>query len=82
MYEPPLDNRPGCRDTLVITSRVFSIVIPPVAAMLAVVLLVLATIIAFTISPLWALIPLALLVLLVAVIVRWDRGRSNRDGPR
>ncbi len=82
MYVPPSDDRPGCRDTLVISRRVFSIVIPPVAIMLAVLLLVLSTIATFTVSPPWALIPLALLVLLLVLVVRWDRGRPSGDGPR
>ena len=82
MYEPPRDDRPGCRDTLVITRRVFAIVIPPLATMTAVLFLVMATIITFTISPPWALIPLALLVLVIAISMRWGRTRSGGGAPR
>lgn len=79
MYEVPAspDARPGCRDSLVITRVIFAIVVPPVALMTAVLLLVLATIITFTISPPWALIPLALLVLVIVLFVRWSRARSG-----
>ena len=81
MYQVPAspDERPGCRDTLVIARAIFAIVIPPVAMMMAVLLLAMATIITFTISPPWALIPLALLLLVIVLFVRWARGRRPDD---
>jgi hypothetical protein len=79
MYEVPSspDVRPGCRDSLAITRVAFAIVVPPVALMTVVLLLVLATIITFTISPPWALIPLVLLVLVIVLFVRWARARPS-----
>jgi hypothetical protein len=79
MYEVPSspDARPGCRETLVITRAIFAIVVPPLTTMTVVVLLVLATIITFTISPPWALIPLALLALVIVLFVRWARSRPS-----
>jgi uncharacterized membrane protein SirB2 len=83
MYEVSAspDGRPGCRDALAITRMAFAIITPPVVLMTGVLLLVMATIITFTISPPWALIPLALLVLVIALFVRWARGRRTQDGP-
>ena len=83
MYEVPAspDARPGCRDSLAITRVIFAIVVPPVAMMTTVLLLVLATIITFTISPPWALIPLALLVLVIVLFVRWALTRSAGAEP-
>ena len=78
MYELP-EERPGCRDTLVITRAVFAVIITPVAAMLAVLSLVMATIIMFAISAPLALIPLALLVAGFVLFLRWERGRRPDD---
>jgi hypothetical protein len=79
MYEVPSspDVRPGCRDSLVLTRVAFAIVVPPVAMLTVVLVLVLATIITFTVSPPWALIPLALLVLVIVLFVRWARSRPS-----
>ena len=83
MYELPSspEERPGCRDTLAITRAVFAVIIPPVAAMLAVLSLVMATIIMFAISAPLALIPLALLVAGFVLFLRWERGWGAGDEP-
>jgi hypothetical protein len=83
MYQMPAspEERPGCRDTLVITRVILAIVVPPVAIMTLVLFLVMATIITLTISPPWALIPLALLILVIALFVRWSRTRRSAAGP-
>ncbi len=79
MYEHPSsrEERPGCRDTLAITRAVFAVIIPPVAAMLAVLSLVMAMIFMFAITPPLALIPLALLLAGFVLFVRWERGRGE-----
>ncbi len=84
MYKLPSspEERPGCRDTLAITRAVFAVIIPPVAAMLAVLFLVMAAIIMFAMSPPLALIPLAVIVAGFVLFVRWERGREegNSEG--
>jgi hypothetical protein len=81
MYRVPTSpqDRPSTRDTLRILRATFSIVVPPLVMMTAVLLLTMATIVTFTISPPWALIPLALLLLVVALFVRWARKRPREE---
>jgi hypothetical protein len=79
MYEIPAspEERPGCRDTLVITRAVLGVIIPPIAAMLAVLALVMLTIVMFATSPPLALIPLAPLVAAFVLFLRWEHGRGE-----
>ena len=75
MYEPPLDERPGCRETLILTRAAFAVLLPVLLAMIAVVVVVLAFLLLLLTHPVLALAPLAVLVIGIMLFARWDRGR-------
>jgi hypothetical protein len=78
-YQTPSsdDERPGCRDTLLITRAVFAVLIPPLAAMFALLALVFGVFIMLAIAPWLALIPIALIVAAVLLFAHWARGRTS-----
>ncbi|MEX0785612.1 MAG: hypothetical protein WD939_03150 [Dehalococcoidia bacterium] len=76
MYEPvPQDERPGCRETLVITRVVFSIVLPVVFAGLAIVVALGLALVLYDIHAALALLPVGGVVAGIYVFARWERGR-------
>ena len=81
MYdEPPGDDRPGCRETLILTRAAFAVVIPVVVAMIAVLSLVMVALLLFVTRPLLALLPVAALIAGIVLYSRWEQGR--RGPPR
>ena len=68
MYEPPRqeEERPGCRDTLVLTRAVFAVLLPPLMAILGVLTLVVV-----------ALILLAASSIMFRFALRWYRSASS-----
>jgi hypothetical protein len=81
MYEPPPDERPGCRETLILTRAAFAVLIPVLLAMVAVMVIVLAVLLLLVTHPVLALVPLAVLVIGLTLFARWERGRSRPPGP-
>ena len=75
MYEPPPEERPGCRDTLVLTRAVFAVILPALGAMLFVLGSVTAAIMLLAVHPALALLPIAALVAGVVLFARWERQR-------
>ena len=76
VYEPPRqDERPGCRETWVLTRAVFSILLPFIGVMFLVLVAVTGVFVAFSVHPALALIPLAAIVLGIALFARWERSR-------
>jgi Flp pilus assembly protein TadB len=77
------DEHVSWRDMLRITRAALGILLPPIAITMTVVMLALATIVVYTISRPWALLPLALLLLFLGLLVLWDRTKRRRtiDGP-
>jgi hypothetical protein len=82
MYdEPPPDERPGCRETVILTRAAFAVLFPFLAAMIAVLVLVMTVLLLLFTNPALALIPLAVLVAGVFAFARWERGRYRPPGP-
>lgn len=79
MYEVPQDERPGCRETWVITRVVFSIVLPVVIAGLVIVVALGLALVLYDIHPALALLPVAGVGVGIYLFARWERGRF-RDG--
>jgi hypothetical protein len=75
MHEPPPDDRPGCRETLVITRAVFAIVTPILVAMIGVLGGVTLAFALFGVHPALALLPLAALGGGLLLFARWERRR-------
>ncbi len=79
MYEQQSGPEPGgCRDTLLLTRIAFSVLIPPLLAIAAVLVLVLAAFLLFTTHPLLGLLPLIPIAGALVWIARRDR-RNERD---
>ncbi len=75
MYELPLDERPGCRETLILTRAAFAVLIPIFLAMIAILGLVMVTLLLLITHSLLALVPLAALVVGIVAFARWERRR-------
>jgi hypothetical protein len=76
VYEPPLnEERPGCRDTIVLTRAVFATILPALAAMLGLLAFIMAGVFLMSIHPLLALIAVAGAIIGIVVFIRWERGR-------
>lgn len=76
MYEPPSrDQRPGCRETWLLTRATFAIIIPALAAMIAVMAAIVGTIVLVSIHPALALVSVAAAAVAIALYARWERGR-------
>ena len=80
MYEPPREDRPGCRETLLLTRAVFAVLLPPVAAMIAIFALVTLAVICYAISPALALVPLGAIAAGMLIFARWEQGRHRPPG--
>jgi hypothetical protein len=80
MYELPKDDRPGCRETLVLTRALFAVLLPPIAAMIAVLALVSLAVVCYAIYPALALLPLGVIAAGFLLFARWEQGRFR--GPR
>ena len=76
-HEPPREERPGCRETLILTRAAFAVLIPIFAAMVAVLVLVMTLLLLLLTNPILALIPLALLAGGLFAFARWERGRHR-----
>jgi hypothetical protein len=82
MYEPPpRDLRSGCRETWLLTRATFAIIIPALAAMIAVLAAIVGTIILFSIHPALALLPVAAVAVAIALYARWERKRFRPPDP-
>lgn len=81
MYEPPPDERPGCRETLLLTRAAFAVLIPVLLAMIAVMVIVLAVLLLLVTHPVLALVPIAAVVGGLILFARWERGRIRPPGP-
>ena len=79
MYEPR-EERPGCRETLILTRAAFGVLIPIFAVMVTVLVLVMTFLLLLLTRPVLALIPLGLLVGGLFAFARWERGRYRPPG--
>ena len=76
MYEPaPQEERPGCRDTWLITRAVFSVILPPVAAIIMIVAALGVALILFSVHPALALLPVAGIAVGILLFARWEQSR-------
>lgn len=69
------DERPGCRDTWVLTRAVFAILLPPLFAIVFVLVMLVVTIVLFAEHRALALIPIAVFGLALAAFAYWERKR-------
>jgi uncharacterized membrane protein len=76
MYELPSDERPGCRETLILTRAAFSVLIPILLAMIAILVLVMSILFLLLSRPVLAIIPAAILVVAIVLFSRWDSRRN------
>jgi len=83
MYRVPAspEERPGCRDTLIIIRAVFGVVLPPLMGMFAILVLLALAVVAFSVTPALALVPVGVIVGGIVLFARWERGRSDDGGP-
>jgi hypothetical protein len=70
--------QPGCLDALIITRVVLQLLFWPIAGLFLVIIDVGVAFVLFTIHPALALIPLAITIVAVWLIARWEQ---NRDRP-
>ena len=81
MYQTSSDEeRPGCRETLILTRAVFAVILPALVAMFLVLIGVAITVVLYARHPALALIPIAAVVLLLVLYARWERSRSRPPG--
>ena len=78
MYEQQPGPEPGgCRETLMLTRVAFSVLIPPLAAIAAVLVLVIVSFVLFTTHPLLVLLPLIPVAGALVWIARRDRANNR-----
>ena len=78
MYEPPRqDERPGCRETWVITRAVFAVLLPVLLAIMGVLGAAVAAFVLFAVHPALALAPVGLLAGAVYLFARWEQGQPR-----
>ena len=76
MYEPPRqDERPGCRETWVLTRATFAVLLPFVLVLIGVLIALVAAVSLLTVHPLLALVPIVVLVAALYLFVRLERSR-------
>jgi len=76
MYQMPSnEERPGCRETLILTRAVFAVILPALLAIFGVLFTVAITVVLYARHPALALIPIGAVVLLLMLYARWERGR-------
>jgi hypothetical protein len=80
MHDTSREERPGCRETMVLTRAVFAVLLPPLVAMFAVLGLLSLTIVFFAIHPALALLPLAAIAVGFLLFARWEHGRARPPG--
>ena len=68
---------PGCLDVIVITRAVLGLLLPPVAALMFVVLDIAIIIWLLTVHPALTLIPIALTGVAIWLFARWDQNRER-----
>jgi hypothetical protein len=82
MYEPPRgDERPGCRETLVLIRAVFGVLLPPLIAILAVVVAFALAVVLFAVHPLLAIVPIGGVIGAVLIYARWEQQRYQPPEP-
>lgn len=82
MYEPvPQEERPGCREALVLTRVVFAIILPVVIAGLLIVVAMGLALVFYQMHPALALLPLAGVAAGILLFARWERSRFRDGGP-
>jgi hypothetical protein len=74
-YEPPKEAG-GCGEVWILTRAVFGILLVPLLAIIGAVAWIFITFYAFFASPPLALIPLAIGIIAIVLLARWERGRS------
>ena len=72
---PDEEKPPGCLETLVIMRAVFAVILPIVIAMIVLIADLAAIFVLYTVYPALALIPIALTVVVIWLVARWDRNR-------
>jgi hypothetical protein len=80
MYQTPEGERPGCRETLILTRAVFAVILPALVAIFAVLFAAAFTVVLYARHPALALIPIAIVVTLLFLYARWERGRFRPPG--
>jgi len=75
VYEPPQEERPGCRDVWVLTRATWLALLPLAAVVIALMAAAGAAIVLFAIHPALALIPVFVVVVAVLVYRRWEQRR-------
>jgi 1,4-dihydroxy-2-naphthoate octaprenyltransferase len=81
-YHPPPPSEPnGCIQTLVISRMIFMILLVPIVLIVGVLFAVMAIFVAYSHNPLLGLGVIAIVSALFYAIIRWERGRVERDYP-
>ena len=75
VYEPPQEERPGCRDVWLLTRATWLALVPFAAVVIALIAVVGAAIVLFAVHPALALIPVLVVVVAVLVYRRWEQRR-------
>ncbi len=76
MYEPPRqDERPGCRETWLLTRATFGVLLPFVFVLIGVLIALVAAVSLLTVHPLLALVPILLVVAALYLVLRRERSR-------
>lgn len=71
------DERPGCRETLLITRAVFAVLLPPLAAIMGLLALIGVSVVLLSIHPALLLIPVVAVAAGLFAVARWERGRHH-----
>jgi len=80
MYFPRAPKEPsGCLQTLLVTRAIFAILAIPLLIIIGALVATLVTLYLFTVDPPLALIPLAIGVLGVYLLARWERSRIEKE---
>jgi hypothetical protein len=83
MYYPQAPKEPsGCVQTIMITKAILGILAVPVGLIFLLMLFVLTGFVALSIHPALALLVAAVAASLIAVAIRWERKRVERDFPK
>lgn len=78
---PPEEERPpGCLDALILTRAVFAVLFWPLVAMAAALTDAALIFLLFVTKPLLALIPIAVTVVVLWLVSRWDQRRHRPPG--
>ena len=81
MYQEPSGSPPGgCRETLLLTRIAFGVLLPPLLAIAAVMVLLIVGFVLFTTHPLLGLLPLIPLGAALAWIAKRDRDNPRDPG--